>query len=93
MHSSATGNDMLVAQVSGSQPASVPLKYTIASSTPHSGKYGPENILEDKPTEQASRWSGAFQGNASQWVNLKVESLSVLSEFITFQRRFIIHYY
>ncbi|KAF8971232.1 Muskelin N-terminus-domain-containing protein [Flammula alnicola] len=66
-----------------STPPSVPLTYTIASSTPHSGKYGPENIIVDKPQDQASRWSGAFQGNANQWIMLRLESLAVL-KMITF---------
>ena len=29
--------------------------------------------------DQSSRWSGAFQGNASQWIMLELESLSILS--------------
>lgn len=63
-------------------PPSVPLKYTIASSTPCSGKYIPENIKVDKPQDQSSRWSGAYQGNATdQWIILRLESLSVLGEF------------
>uniref|UniRef100_A0A8H7Y6Q3 Muskelin N-terminal domain-containing protein n=1 Tax=Psilocybe cubensis TaxID=181762 RepID=A0A8H7Y6Q3_PSICU len=66
-----------------STPKIVPLKYTIASSTPHSGKYGPEHIIQDKPLDQASRWSGAFQGNTNQWIILRLESLVVLKT-ITF---------
>ena len=67
---------------SSAVPLSVPLTYTIASSTPHSGKYVPENIMVDKPQDQSSRWSGAFQGNATdQWIILRLESLSVLGEF------------
>jgi len=63
-------------------PVSVPLNYGIASSTPHSGKYVPENIMVDKPQDQSSRWSGAFQGNADQWILLRLESLAVLSTFM-----------
>ncbi|KDR67554.1 hypothetical protein GALMADRAFT_258218 [Galerina marginata CBS 339.88] len=66
-----------------STPPSVSLNYTISSSTPHSGKYGPENIMSDKPQDQSSRWSGAFQGNANQWIILRVESLAILKT-ITF---------
>ncbi|CAA7260646.1 unnamed protein product [Cyclocybe aegerita] len=64
-------------------PPTVLLAYTIAASTPHSGKYGPEHILEDKPQDQSSRWSGAFQGNANQWIVLRLKSLAVLKA-ITF---------
>jgi len=61
-------------------PPSVPLPYTVAKSTPHSGKYGPELILLDKPHDQSSRWSGAYQGNNSkQWILLKLDQMSVLS--------------
>lgn len=63
-----------------SPPSSVPLTYTVAQSTPHSGKYGPEHILADKPSDQASRWSGAYQGNnAKQWILLKLDQMSILS--------------
>ena len=43
----------------------------------------PENILVDKPQDQSSRWSGAFQGNVDQWVVLRLESLAVLSKFLS----------
>jgi hypothetical protein len=66
------------------QPPSILLKYTIASSSPHSGKYAPENIIEDKPMDQASRWSGAFQASTNQWIILELESLSVLSNISIF---------
>ncbi|KAF9446346.1 hypothetical protein P691DRAFT_733454 [Macrolepiota fuliginosa MF-IS2] len=60
-------------------PSSVPLSYTVAQSTPHSGKYGPEHILLDKPLDQSSRWSGAQQGNnAKQWILLKLDQMSIL---------------
>jgi len=61
-------------------PPSVPLPYTVVKSTPHSGKYGPELILLDKPYDQSSRWSGAYQGNNSkQWILLKLDQMSILS--------------
>ena len=74
-------DDMLASKTSSFQP-SAPLKYTITSSSPHSGQYAPENIIEDKPMDQASRWSGAFQANTSQWITLELESLSVLSKYL-----------
>ncbi|KAJ2920028.1 hypothetical protein MD484_g480, partial [Candolleomyces efflorescens] len=55
-------------------PPEEPLTYTIAASTPHSGSYSPENILVENPGEQRSRWSGAYQGNAKQWIILRLES-------------------
>lgn len=59
-----------------------PVAYTIAGSSEHSGKYVAENILEDNPEEQSSRWSGA--GNAKQWMLLKTNELCVLSQlFLT----------
>jgi Muskelin N-terminus len=60
-------------------PREVPLPYTIAFSTPHSGRYTSDNILVDNPTDQNSRWSGAQPGNAQQWLLLRLESLAVLS--------------
>ena len=66
-----------------STPASVPVNYGISSSTPHSGKYVPENIMVDKPQDQSSRWSGAFQGNVDQWIIVRLESLAVLSTFLS----------
>ncbi|KAF8907826.1 Muskelin N-terminus-domain-containing protein [Gymnopilus junonius] len=74
-----------------SMPSVVPLTYTIASSTPHSGNYGPDNIMKDRPLEPSSRWSGAFQGNAhQQWIILRLESLAVLKT-ITFGKLSIAH--
>ncbi|KXN90804.1 Muskelin [Leucoagaricus sp. SymC.cos] len=63
-----------------STPPSVALHYTVTQSTPHSGKYGPEHILLDKPQDQSSRWSGAYQGNnAKQWILLKLDQMSILT--------------
>ncbi|KAF9526572.1 Muskelin N-terminus-domain-containing protein [Crepidotus variabilis] len=64
-------------------PPSSSLTYSIASSTPHSGKYAPENVIEDKPNDHSSRWSASFRGYGQQWITLKLESLSVLKT-ITF---------
>ncbi|KAF9547697.1 hypothetical protein CPC08DRAFT_715745 [Agrocybe pediades] len=64
-------------------PTSIQIPYTIFSSTLHSGKYAPENIMSDKPQDQSSRWSGAFQGSTNQWIVLRMESLAILKT-ITF---------
>jgi hypothetical protein len=66
--------------IRGSMAATpVPLSYSIAASTPHSGPYRVENILVDNPTEQASRWSG---GNVTegtpQWLLLRLDTLAVV---------------
>ncbi|OCH88092.1 hypothetical protein OBBRIDRAFT_780673 [Obba rivulosa] len=61
------------------EPPVVPIKYTIASCSEHSGRYVAENVLVDSPTDQGSRWSGAYQTpNAKQWMLLRTESLCVL---------------
>lgn len=58
----------------------VQLTYTIAGGSQHSGRYVAENILVDKPEEQASRWSGnASSAHTEQWLLLRLESLAVLS--------------
>ncbi|KAF8893559.1 Muskelin N-terminus-domain-containing protein [Infundibulicybe gibba] len=62
---------------------SVPLVYTIAKCSAHSGRYSAENILIDNPMDQNSRWSGAYQGSATQWLLLRLETLSILKS-ITF---------
>ncbi|KAF9467401.1 Muskelin N-terminus-domain-containing protein [Collybia nuda] len=62
---------------------SVSLPYTIAQCSAHSGKYAAENILVDDPANQSSRWSGAYQGNANQWIVLRLENMAVLKS-ITF---------
>jgi muskelin len=61
-------------------PPSIPLVYTIAGCSEHSGRYEASNILVDRPMEQASRWSGAHQmPNAKQWMLLRLEKLTILS--------------
>lgn len=61
-------------------PSVTKLTYTIAGGSQHSGRYAPENILDDKPEEQASRWSGnASSLHTEQWLLLRLESLAVLS--------------
>lgn len=72
---------------------SVPLKYTIAAASEHSGVYVASNILRDEPTDSTSRWSGASQiPHVKQWVTLRLDNLAVLSlvpcsfTLISFQR-------
>ena len=63
-----------------SEVASVPLTYSIADCSAHSGRYVAENILVDKSGDQSSRWSGAYQGYAKQWILLQLDNPAVLSE-------------
>ena len=59
-------------------PPSIPLVYTIAGCSEHSGSYEASNILVDRPMDQASRWSGTHQMPNKQWMLLRLEKLSVL---------------
>ena len=60
--------------------ASVPLKYSIAAASEHSGVYVASNILRDEPTDSTSRWSGASQiPHVKQWVTLRLDDLAILS--------------
>lgn len=62
------------------QPETIPLIYTIAGCSEHSGRYNPENIMVDNPQDQNSRWSGAYQAfNSKQWVLLRLDQLCLLS--------------
>ncbi|KAL0581921.1 hypothetical protein V5O48_000151 [Marasmius crinis-equi] len=65
----------LAAQVS--ELKSVPLLYSIDSSTPPSGRYIAENILVDCPTDQSSRWSTSVQNDSNQWITLRLNTLSI----------------
>ncbi|KAG6874505.1 hypothetical protein C0995_010415 [Termitomyces sp. Mi166 len=60
----------------GGQPAEniVPLEYSIAGSSAHSGRYAAENILVDRSTDLSSRWSGNSQNNTHQWITLRLET-------------------
>lgn len=72
-------------------PPSTPLVYTIAGCSEHSGLYEASNILVDRPSDQASRWSGAHQmPNAKQWILLQLETLGILKT-ITFGKFHKIH--
>ncbi|KAG7169261.1 Muskelin-like [Homarus americanus] len=59
-----------------------PLKYSIHKFSTYSSNYVPENILEDKPNDQASRWS-SDSNNPPQFLILKLEQPAVLKT-ITF---------
>jgi hypothetical protein len=64
-------------------PPPTKLTYTIEGCSEHSGHYVAQNILVDAPTDHFSRWSGIHQvPSVKQWILLKLESLSVLSEFL-----------
>ncbi|KAK0448391.1 Muskelin N-terminus-domain-containing protein [Desarmillaria tabescens] len=70
---------------------SVPLSYSIAQGSPHSGQYAPENILVDNPSDQSSRWSGAAtHGATKQWILLRLDSLAVVKS-ITFGKHIKAH--
>ena len=61
-------------------PPTVPLTYSIAQCSEHSGKYVAENIMVDNPQDQSSRWSGAHQTtDAQQWLMLRLDDLAILS--------------
>lgn len=65
--------------------ASVPLKYSIAAASEHSGAYVASNILRDEPADSTSRWSGASQiPHVKQWVTLRLDNLVVLSSVSTY---------
>ncbi|KIK91363.1 hypothetical protein PAXRUDRAFT_830906 [Paxillus rubicundulus Ve08.2h10] len=60
------------------------LSYSIAGCSDHSGHYVAENIMVDRPQDQASRWSGAQQPpTTKEWILLRLETLSVVKS-ITF---------
>lgn len=54
------------------------LKYTVSSCSSHSASYVPENILEDKPSDQASRWS-SDTNNPPQYLVLRLERPAVVT--------------
>lgn len=62
------------------EPRPVPLVYRIAGCSEPSGKYVAENILEDNPLDQTSRWSSAYQSpDIKQWLLLRLQDVAVLS--------------
>lgn len=58
------------------------LPYTIHSWSSHSSQYHPVNITDNKPTEQASRWS-SDSNNRFQYLTLKLDRPAVINA-ITF---------
>ncbi|KAF7428082.1 hypothetical protein PC9H_007301 [Pleurotus ostreatus] len=67
-------------------PPAVPLTYSVAACSEHSGKYEAHNIMTDRPTDQTSRWSSvscASQSDLSQWILLRLDALSIVKS-ITF---------
>ncbi|XP_064106746.1 muskelin-like [Macrobrachium nipponense] len=58
------------------------LKYSIHKYSTFSANFVPENILEDKPTDQSSRWS-SDSNNPPQYLILKLEHPAVVKT-ITF---------
>jgi len=73
-------------------PAPIPLVYTIAGCSEHSGAYVAENILVDSPLDTASRWSGAYQSSSDveQWMLLRLADLTILKS-ITFGKYYKRH--
>lgn len=58
----------------------VPLTYTIAGSSEHSGRYAPQNIMVDRPADHTSRWSGGTRSTETvQWILLRLDSPAILS--------------
>ncbi|KAF4567413.1 hypothetical protein EYR40_006412 [Pleurotus pulmonarius] len=67
-------------------PPAVPLTYSIAACSEHSGRYVANNIMTDRPTDQMSRWSSvscASQSDLPQWILLRLDALSIVKS-ITF---------
>lgn len=58
------------------------LEYTIHKCSSHSANYVPENILVDKPSDQASRWTSESNW-PPQFITLKLDKISIV-ESITF---------
>ncbi|KAF9236343.1 Muskelin N-terminus-domain-containing protein [Melanogaster broomeanus] len=65
-------------------PPTETIPYSIAGCSEHSGHYVADNIMIDRPQDQASRWSGAQQPpSTKEWILLRLETLSVVKS-ITF---------
>lgn len=63
-------------------PQITQLRYTVAGFSEYSGPYTAENIMYDRPHDQASRWSSG-KDNATlgpSWLLLELESPSVLGK-------------
>ena len=55
------------------------LSYRIVDCSSFSSGYRPENVLEDRPTDQASRWSSATN-DQHQYITLKLDSPALLGK-------------
>lgn len=60
----------------------IKINYEIHSWSSFSSQYHPKNIMVDKPTEQASRWSSG-SNNQAQFIMLKLENPAIVNS-ITF---------
>ncbi|KAI8639074.1 Muskelin N-terminus-domain-containing protein [Parasitella parasitica] len=60
----------------------VQLSYTIFDYSSHSGSYHPQNIMVNKPTQQASRWSSGLHDH-EQYITIKLDKTAV-ARSITF---------
>ena len=67
----------------------VPIDYTIDSCSSHSATYRPENIKNNEPTNQGSRWSSG-SNNQAQYLTLKLQDLAVVKS-ITFGKYHKVH--
>lgn len=57
----------------------VVLPYTIHDYSSHSGSYHPQHIRENKPTQQASRWSSGLHDH-EQYITIKFDTPVVASK-------------
>lgn len=67
----------------------VKLDYTIVGSSGHSSNYHADHILEERPTDQGSRWS-SLTNDQNQFLLLKLER-PALARTITFGKYFKTH--
>ncbi|CAJ0832633.1 16336_t:CDS:10 [Entrophospora sp. SA101] len=58
------------------------LSYEIHSCSSYSTSYHPKNIMENKPSEQTSRWSCYNNGRQTQYVLLKLDKMAIYWENI-----------
>lgn len=58
----------------------VQLPYVIHDYSSHSGSYHPQNIMVNKPTQQASRWSSGLHDH-EQFITIKFEKPIVARKF------------
>ena len=65
------------------EPPTVQLGYNVVGCSGNSEKYTAEKILEDNPSDLASRWSSASsfldKPEDKQWVLLRLKKVAILS--------------